>query len=239
MPITQNSSAPSREQRWLEFRNVGDTTVPSYGCVEIVDVYQPEENGLYTPGGGRTVYLVRRPTVDSPCLQALNGHCPIPPGEEKRIGTVDSPALGLVPVAYANQTVVGARKGSYHLWPNQCGWIIGGHFDAADSTQHVLRFDLCPQNTSMWVQAQECILPGDMYKLAQPMKRNATTNCLEVDAESPLVYVCDCARMLLALPGDCFKVEVNTAICNQTGSGPQACYSPAYPFGLPRRVKIT
>lgn len=234
MTVPQHDAAPYRQQRWIELENVGTTPIPPYAAVEIVNSYRPEPIH-YTPDDGRTVLRVRLSTKDNPCPTIINGPCVIPIGEYARVGTIDDPMLAQVAsYLYTPGTVVGVKRGSYLLTSGYCGYLILGDYDAASNTMRVKRWEDCP--SEMMVKADECIYPGDSTKKASPMKWNGTTKCWEADENAAKVTICDCNKWLLALPGECFKVErLNSC---DSGGGDDTCYRPSFPFGLTRRVKI-
>lgn len=226
MPAQGPDAAPHRRQRFIELFNAGDTEIPAWGVCEIVDSYRPDKGGLYTPQAGRTVMQVRRPTKDEPCATIVNGPCPIPVGEERRIGTLDDPLVALVYKQYDPQTRVGAKKDSYELYEGLCGWIIDGDYHVTDGTMRVQRYDECQP---LMVKALECIKPGDTQKRVQPMKWDPDANCYVEDTDRDPIYIDDRDSWLLAITDDCFKVERDCAEEN---------YRPSFPYGLTRRVKI-
>jgi hypothetical protein len=234
MTVSQRTDAPFRAQRWIELHNVGIEPIPPFAVVEIVDPgsQRPEMGSGYTPNDGRTVLMVRKATQDNPCATVVNGPCIIPVGEYARVGTMDDPMLALVASAsYTTGTAVGVKEDSYLLEAGYCGYLIIGDYDAGTGTMRVKRWEDCP--SEMMVKADECIYPGDMTKKATPMKWNALTKCYEADQSKPKITICDCNKWLLALPGECFKVERDS--CD---GGNAACYRPSFPYGLTRRVKI-
>jgi len=226
MPAQGPDAAPHRRQRFIELFNAGDTEIPAWGVCEIVDSYRPDKGGLYTPQAGRTVMQVRRPTKDEPCATIVNGPCPIPVGEERRIGTLDDPLVALVYKQYDPQTRVGAKKDSYELYEGLCGWIIDGDYHVTDGTMRVQRYDECQP---LMVKALECIKPGDTQKRVQPMKWDPDANCYVEDTDRDPIYIDDRDSWLLAITDDCFKVERDCA---------EESYRPSFPYGLTRQVKV-
>ena len=236
MTLVQDGCAPMRQQRWIELENVGSVEVPPFGVCEVVDSYRPEQGTNYTPGDGRTVLRVRMAERDQPCVTVVNGPCTIPVGENRRVGTMDDPMLAQVETEYQPGTVVGVRAGSFKLQEGHCGYLIIGDYDAGTNTQRVRRWEDC--NNELMVKAYECIYPGDLDSIAIPMRWNATQRCWEEDPYASHVKVCDCNKWLLALPGECFKVERMNS-CESSGDDyGQACYRPSFPYGLTRRVRV-
>ena len=234
MTLPQDDRSPHAQQRWIELYNGGSTPVPPFGVCEIFSPgSQRPEQGGYTPNDGRTVLWVRRPTTNSPCLTVVNGPCEILVGRSGRIGTMDSPMLALVAdLTYETETDVGVHADSFLLWDDGCGYRIIGDPDATTGTMRVVKIDNC--SDSLMVKAVECIYPGEFDKAAQPQMWNPVTRCWVDDPKANHIYICDCNKWLLAVPGECFKVE-RDATC---GSGSTACYRPSFPYGLTRRVRI-
>jgi hypothetical protein len=233
--IPQTSASPHRQQRFIELKNVGSATIPPFGVCEVAGSYRPEQTSQYTPNDGRTVMQVRLATKDNPCATIVNFACEIPPGEERRVGTMDDPLLALVAAVYDPGTPVGVKAGSFRLERGYCGYIILGDYDlGTGGTMRVARRDDCP--SEMWVQAYECITPGMSAGLADPLKWDTYRKCYVKDTSAPRVSICDPMRWLLALPGDCFKVE-RLSTCDQVTTG-DLCYRPSQPYGLRRLVKV-
>jgi len=239
MTLPQDTRSPHRQQRWIELYNASAETIPPFAALEIVSPgsERPEQGSNYTPGDGRTVLYVRRATRDNPCATVINGPCEIPMYQYGRVGTMDDPMLALVANAsYQTGTVVGVKSGSFFLEEGYCGYLIIGDYDSGTVTMRVKRWEDC--NTELMVKAYECILPGDMDGIAIPQRWNGAQRCWEDDPNADRIKVCDCNKWLLAVPGECFKVE-RTNSCETSGSNyGQACYRPSFPYGLTRRVRI-
>lgn len=231
--VPQDSyDSPHRRQRWVEAENVGSVTIPGYAVVEVVDSYRPEAGGVVTPNGGRTVLKVRLATTDDPCTTVVIGPCEIPVGESGRVSTIDDPMLALVAADYPNATDVGVEAGSFLLTAGHCGYrIYGGDYDATTQTQRVIRTEHC-QDDSMMVRATECILPG-VGGTVQPQQWNSTTECWE-DSGAATVEVIDPMGWLLAVPGDCFKVDRQ----NRCGTTGRSDFMPSFPFGMTQLVRV-
>lgn len=239
MTLPQDTRSPHRAQRFIELKNIGSATIPPFGVVEIAGSYRPEQTDQYTPNDGRTVMLVRLATKDSPCATIVNFACEIPPGEERRIGTMDDPLLALVDdPSYTVGTVVGVEAGSFVLTRDHCGYMIIGDYDAGTGTMRVKRWEEC-QADSMMVEALECITPGTLDGLAQPLVWDSDAQEWSQDQDVSSVTICDPNCWLMVLPGEQFKVE-RMRVCNQdAGSGTTGnCYQPSFPYGLRRKVRI-
>lgn len=237
MTIPQDSRAPHRQQRWIELVNAGNEVIPPFAALEIAPPgsHRPEASGGYTPLDGRTVLYVRKPTHDNPCLSVINGPCEIPIYGYGKVGTMDDPMLAMVASAsYETGIDVGIKAGSYQLHKGYCGYRIIGDYDAVYGTMRVKRWDECAKE--MYVQAYDCIKPGTTEGRADPMKWDATRKCYVVDSTGTRITICDPQKWLLALPGDCFKVERLTS-CDETSTG-DLCYRPSMPYGLKRLVKV-
>ncbi len=109
--------APAVQQRWVECQNVGSTTIPSNGLLQI--------SGATAPAVARTVLRVEQPTNDLVDLLAINSRMPIEPG---RFGlcTLDTPAY----VACAEGAGVGESwgpsAGNFELQPHRLGFLVLG-----------------------------------------------------------------------------------------------------------------
>lgn len=165
MTSPQDRRAPVHNQRWIELENVGSSSIPAFGAVEITDSYRPESSELETPDGGPTVLKVRLATVDNPCAYCLNGAQTIPVGERRRLGTMDSPALALLSPTPTALQEYGIKAGSYYLQQDtDCplyGFILLGDYDA---TTDVGRVQFHPVNTQpTWAVAtlDENMCPTD------------------------------------------------------------------------------
>lgn len=231
MTIPQTPAAPMRQQRWIEILNVGGATIPPFGACEVTDSYRPEQGSLYTPSDGRTVIKARMSTIDEPCLSIINGPCEIPAYEFGRVGTIDSPMLAMVASDYPANTDVGIKAGSFALTEGICGYRVVGDYDAGTGTQRVIKTDDC-QAGPLTVRAIDCILPGEGGQV-KPQAWNATTGCWEDAALDPIDIV-DPQGWLLAVPGDCFKVDRQHR-CGQANSG---VYMPSFPFGMTQIVRV-
>ena len=77
--------------------------------------------------------------------------------------------------------------------------------------------------------ARECILPGQGGQV-QPQQWNAESECWE-DSDDDPIEIIDPMGWLLAVVGDCFKVDMS-GVC----SGPP---QPSFPFGMTQMVKVT
>ena len=238
MTLPQDARAPHRQARWIEAENIGSVEAPPFSVLEVVDSYRPEMATNLTPNDGRTVLRVRLATRDSPCATAVNGPCSIPAGENRRVVTIDDPMLAQVAMEFQPGTVVGVQAGSFQLQAGYCGYLVLGDYDAGTNTQRVKRWEDCP--SELMVKADECIYPGDYDKRAIPMRWNVNQRCWEVDPNATTILICDCNKWLLAVPGECFKVErinaCDTGAYSSGGASP--CYRPAFPYGLTRRVRI-
>ena len=234
MTLPQDRRSPHANQRFIELYNGGNTPIPAWGVCEIFSPgSERPEQGNYTGSDGRTMLYVRRPTTSNPCLTVVNGPCEILVGRAGRVGTMDSPMLALVAdLSYPTDTDVGVHANSFQLWKDGCGYRIIGDPDAGSGTMRVVKVDNCAD--SLMVRAVECIKPGDMDKACQPLIWNAATRCWVDDPTANHVYICDCAKYILALPGECFRVERD----GNCGTGSDACYRPSFPYGLTRRVRI-
>jgi len=243
MPIDQGPAAPYRNQRDVELENVDSVDIPPYGACEIVGSYRPETGSAFTPGAGRTVYQVVRPTEDNPCAYIINLHCWIPAGETSsyggsgRVGTIDDP---LYAILYEAPDEIGQgygiKAGSFYLHKDYCGFVYTGDYSPADGGMaRVHRFDDCDDTTI--VRAIECTVIGVVAK-AQPQKYNEETHEYEDDTDKDPVDVYDpnCWRVALGnvTYGDIYKVER----ANNNNCGRSSDFVPAMPYGLVRRVKI-
>lgn len=232
MTLPQDYRSPHDQARWLEIENVGSVEIPAFGACELVDSVRVESSG-YTPGDGRIVYKARRSTVDSPCSSIINFACPIPPGQSRRIGTMDSPMLALVADSeYPVNTRVGIRKDSFLLEKGYCGYlVISTDFDAPTGTLRVKLSEDCGSE-SMMVRAVSCILPGKGGSV-QPQQWNVTTRCWEDSDDQPFDII-DPMGWLLAVTNDCFKVDRQQRCGSSYGSN----YMPAFPFGMTQLVRV-
>lgn len=145
MTLPQDTRAPFQQQRWIELYNAGSELIPAFGVCQIVSPgsSRPESAG-YTPTGGRTVLHVGKPTSQLACLNAaltvVNGPCPIPVYEARRVGTMDSPMLALVgSSSYPTGLEVGVKAGSFALWSGYSGFVIIGDYDAGTGTMRVIK----------------------------------------------------------------------------------------------------
>lgn len=221
--------SPAVEQRFIELHNVGATTIPGYAVVEVIESSRPEKAGTVTPGGGRTVLHCRLAETDDPCVTAVNGPCEIPADGWGKPGTLDDPMVALVAEEYANGTDVGVESGSFLLTEGHCGYRIIGDFDATSQTQRVIRTDDCQD--SMTVRATECILPGQGGEV-QPQQWNSVSGCWE-DSAAAAFDIIDPMGWLLAVPGDCFKIDRQS----RCGTSGRSDFMPSFPFGMTQIVR--
>lgn len=92
----------------------------------------------------------------------------------------------------------------------------------------------CEPAKPLIVRATECILPGDGGSV-QPQQWNTETDCWE-DMDVDPIEIIDPMGWLLAVPGDCFKVDPpSSTYCD---SGANAVYMPSFPFGMTQLVRI-
>lgn len=227
--------SPHRRQRFIELHNVGSETIPGYAVAEVVESSRPEKAGTVTPGGGRTVLHIRLATTDDPCATVIVGPCEIAPDGWGKPGTIDDPMLALVAEEYPNGTDVGVEAGSFLLTSGHCGYrIYGGDFDATTQTQRVIRTDDCQDEKDMMVRATECILPGRGGSVKR-QEWNSTTQCWE-DSDDAEFDIIDPMGWLLAVPGDCFKIDRSKSRCGATAS--RSDYMPSFPFGMTQLVRV-
>lgn len=130
MTLPQDTRAPHRQQRWIELENVGSSTIPPFGVVEIVESYRPERTGL-VPGDGPTVVKVKRPTIDSLPHFYVNGPTAIPEGKRGKPGTNDFPCLALYNQQFTpvSGEMWGTVKDSFLLGKGRQGAAIVGDAD--------------------------------------------------------------------------------------------------------------
>jgi hypothetical protein len=143
--IPQDDRSPFAQQRCVDLTNAGSYEIPAFGFCTIVTPgsSRPESSG-YTPSGGRTILHVSRPTASSKCssccITIVNGPCPIPAGESRRVGTMDSPMLALAGAAtYVTGDEVGVKADSFALWTGYKGYMIVGDYDASTGTMRVVK----------------------------------------------------------------------------------------------------
>lgn len=124
MAIPQDTRSPFQQLRLLEVKNIGDSTVPAFAAIEIVDVELPEVGSELTPGGGRVVIKVRKPTCDSSPKIIFNLMTPIEPNKFG-VATNEFPCWALCGTT-SNGKRVGSREDSYSLEEHQSGFIVDG-----------------------------------------------------------------------------------------------------------------
>jgi len=225
MGLPGDTRAPHRDQRFIELYNAGSQEIPAFGVCEVVDSERPEAGGTVTPGGGRTILHVQRPSEDNVCNHVVNGSCPIPVGEYGRPGTKDSPMQALVDADYDAGTPVGIEKDSFVLTEDKCGYVVDGDYDATSGTQRVTRYDNC--DNDLIVRALECSYPGQSAS-AQPQRWNSTSKDYEDDPNASTVTVYDPLCYRLALTDE--KYPAKRTHCGED-------YRVVVPFGLVRRAK--
>lgn len=122
--IPQDSRSPFQQLRLIEFVNVGASEIPAFGAVEITGVSVPESGSDFTPGGGRVVMQVRRPTCDSSPRIMFNLANPVAVGKYG-IGTNEFPCWALADTT-ANGDRVGSAEDSYVLEKGKSGFVVAG-----------------------------------------------------------------------------------------------------------------
>lgn len=120
--LPQDHRSPDRQQRWIELKNVGASTIPAFGVVEVDDASRDDM--------GRTVLHVKRPTAASLVNVVVNGHQEIPVDGEGRVGTNDFPAYALYTGGTPSPGAsYGTAVDSYLLESGATGFIICGDSD--------------------------------------------------------------------------------------------------------------
>nr|MCU0872014.1 hypothetical protein [Pirellulaceae bacterium] len=235
--IPQYDAAAYRQQRWIELENVCSDEIPAYGVCEVTGSYRPETASDQTPGGGRTVLKVQKPTRDNPCAYVLNGPCPIAPGYTGKVGTADYPAYALVESAPNAGEQWGVKAGSFALVKGYCGYVIWGDYDAALGNVRVMHRDDCNQSSLKLVRFRVCFNPGDEEVtgyVVDPCKNEGGTYT-ETGEE---VTVTDCRCWMFVLPNtEAVWVYRAAGGCDDSDDASQV-YQPVAPYGLRRRVKI-
>lgn len=103
--IDQGPFSPFHQQRWIEAKNNGSTTIPAFGICQILDSTRPDSSSAETPSGGRTVLSVQVPDSSTYLLTfAVNGAKPIAAGKTGEVtmhfpcyvayDTANTPAYG-------------------------------------------------------------------------------------------------------------------------------------------------
>lgn len=80
--IPQGPFSQFHQQRWIEAKNDGSTTIPAFGICQITGSARPDTSSTETPDGGRTSLTVQVPDSSTYLLDfAINGHVPIAAGK--------------------------------------------------------------------------------------------------------------------------------------------------------------
>lgn len=200
MVLPQDTRAPHRQQRWIELENVGDTDIPAFGVVEIVESYRPERLNL-VPGDGPTVVKVKRPTMDSLSHFYVNGPLEIPIGKRGPVGTNDFPCM----VGYDRQSDTpatgqawGTVKDSYLIGRGRQGVAIVGD---ADTIHNIVRINRAERLLRV-TPVQDTLWPGETVECT--VLRWDGTNWI---ATATTIQVSDPLFRTCALPGEEFWCE--------------------------------
>lgn len=151
MTVPHDERAPHRQQRWIECKNVGGTTLQPYAVAEVVESTRPDT--------GRTVLNVRQATCDGPENTVVLGHMQILAGEYGYC-TNDFPAYALYDTSDTPTPgeVWGVASGTQVLAKGIDGYLIVGD---ADATKGIVRVRRTPPPIRLYkVKATTCHYPG-------------------------------------------------------------------------------
>lgn len=227
MTTPQDNRSAHQQQRFIEIENVGAHQIPPFGVCEVVESQRPESATQQTPGGGRTVLQVKRPTADGLCNVVVNGPLAVAPGASCAIATNDYPTVALWAVSGAESPPVsgqiwGTVKDQFHLGPGRQGFAVAGDADAATSTVRVFRAERLHR---LEITGETPLEPGGQA-LARVLRYQYKTQQW-IATGTTMASLIDPLCRAFALPGEKIWAE---------------CYGDAYQtvgeFGLRRRAKL-